>query len=275
MQYAFYGLIFVKVKRIKEINNMPEYHPEPYWSGVAKRIKSREGENVIAGDDEPFYRYKRKQFLKMLHAVDFTGKSILEIGSGPGGNLKEIWTKKPSRLTGADISAEMISLAKSHLNSNIELVKIDGTSLPFQDQEFDYVFTATVLQHNTKEEMLKKIMAELCRVSKEKIFLFERIEPKIKGDDLCYGRPVEYYEEICNQHGFELQSKSFINIRVSYFISGIIRKIFGKKRRIEGEPYRKSVIILQKITLPVTKLLDKVFVSKKDVARLEFKRIKS
>lgn len=254
---------------------MLEYHPESYWSDVAKRIKSREGENVIAGDDEPFYRYKRKQFLKMLHAVEFTGKSVLEIGSGPGGNLKEIWTKNPSRLAGADISLEMILIAQNHLSDKIELEKIDGTSLPFQNQEFDYVFTATVLQHNTDEEMLKKIMAELCRVSKKKVFLFERIEPKIKGDDLCYGRPVSYYEEICNQHGFKLQSKNFINIRVSYFISGIIRKIFGKKGRIEGEPYRKSVIILQKITLPITRLLDKVFVSKKDVARLEFKRIKS
>jgi len=253
---------------------MTEYHPEPYWSEVAKRIESREGENVIAGDDEPFYRYKRKRFLKMLNAVHFTGKSILEIGSGPGGNLKEIWKKTPSRLVGVDISTDMINLSKSHLNSGIELVKIDGASLPFQDQEFDGVFTATVLQHNTNEKMLKKIMAELCRVSKEKVFLFERIETEIKGDDLCYGRPVSYYKEICIQHGFELQSKSFINIRVSYFISGIIRKVFGKKGRIEGEPYRKSVILFQNITLPITRLLDKIFVSKKDIARLEFERKK-
>ena len=252
---------------------MSEYHPEPYWSEVAKRIKARTGENVIAGDDEPFYRYKRKRFLQMLHKISFTGKSVLEIGSGPGGNLKEIWTKNPVRLAGADISSEMITLSKNHLNKDIELVKINGTSLPFKDKEFDYVFTATVLQHNTDEEMLKKIMAELCRVSKEKVFLFERIESKIKGDDLCYGRPVKYYEEICNQNGFELQSKSFINIRISYFISGIIRKVFGKKGRIEGEPYRKSVIVLQNLTLPITKLLDKIFISKKDVARLEFKRI--
>ncbi len=251
---------------------MSEYHPEPYWSEVAKRIKSRKGENVIAGDDEPFYRYKRKQFLQMLRADDFTGKSILEIGSGPGGNLKEIWTKEPSRLVGADISSEMINLSKSHLNSNIELVKIDGTSLPFQDQEFDYVFTATVLQHNTDEEMLKKIMAELCRVSKEKVFLFERIESKIKGDDLCYGRPVKYYEEICNKHGFKLISTDFINIRVSYFACGIIRKVFSPNTRKEGEPLTRIATFLQKIKLPFTIQLDKIFKSKKDVARLEFKR---
>ena len=45
---------------------MSEYHPEPYWSDVAKRIKARKGKNVIAGDDEPYYRYKRERFLDLL-----------------------------------------------------------------------------------------------------------------------------------------------------------------------------------------------------------------
>ena len=90
------------------MNKKPSYHPESYWSDVAKRIKSREGRNVVAGDDEPFYRYKRMRFLEMLKAVNFEGKSVLEIGNGPGGNLKEISQLKPARLVGADISAEMI-----------------------------------------------------------------------------------------------------------------------------------------------------------------------
>ena len=48
---------------------MANYNPETYWSEVAKRIKSRKGKNIIAGDDEPFYRYKRKKFLKMLNSL--------------------------------------------------------------------------------------------------------------------------------------------------------------------------------------------------------------
>lgn len=253
---------------------MPNYHPEPYWSEVANRIKARKGGNIIAGDDEPFYRYKRKKFLLMLTSVSFKSKSVLEIGCGPGGNLQEIWKKSPSRLTGVDISADMIELSKNKLPQEIELIKIDGTSLPFKDKEFDNVFTATVLQHNTNEEMLKKIMSELCRVADDKVFLFERIEKKIKGDELCYGRPVSYYEQICNLNGFELVNTKFINIRVSYFISGIIRKVFSCKTKKEGEPLSKIAILLQNITLPFTIQLDKIFKSKKDVAKLEFKRKK-
>ena len=31
-----------------------------YWDKVAENIADREHESVIAGDDEPYYRYKRK-----------------------------------------------------------------------------------------------------------------------------------------------------------------------------------------------------------------------
>ena len=251
---------------------MSAYHPEPYWSDVAKRIKSRKGKNVIAGDDEPYYRYKRERFLALLNEVDFKGKSVLEIGSGPGGNLNELLAKSPASLTGVDISSEMIDLAKSHLPSSINLVKVDGTSLPFADQSFDIVFTATVLQHNTDEGMLKQLMAEICRVAKEKVLLFERIEDEVTGDELCYGRPVSYYSAICQQHGFSLASTKFINIRASYYVGGAIRKGLNPKTRVEGEPLNGLSVFLQKATLPVTRVFDKVFTSRKDVARLEFVR---
>lgn len=254
---------------------MSQYHPEPYWSDVAKRIKARKGKNVIAGDDEPYYRYKRDRFLSLLHEIDFTGKTVLEIGSGPGGNLKELLTRSPKSLTGVDISPDMVELAKSHLPPEVNIIKVDGTTLPFADQTFDYVFTATVLQHDTDEVMLKQLMAELCRVAKEKVFLFERIEDEITGDELCYGRPVSYYENICKQHGFKLASSKWINIRASYYVSGAIRKGLNPKTRVEGEPLNSISVLMQKLTLPVTSLMDKVFTSRKDVARLEFVRVKA
>lgn len=252
---------------------MSDYHPEPYWSDVAKRIKARKGKNVIAGDDEPYYRYKRERFLDLLNEVDFTGKSVLEIGSGPGGNLKALLAKSPKSLTGVDISPDMVELAKSNLPPEVTIIKVNGTSLPFDDRSFDYVFTATVLQHNTDETMLRQLMAELCRVSAEKVFLFERIEDEITGDALCYGRPVSFYEAICKSHGFELTGTKWINIRASYYVGGAIRKGLNPKTRIEGEPLNSLSVLLQNLTLPVTRQLDKIFTSRRDVARLEFRRI--
>ncbi len=249
------------------------YHPEKYWSEVGERIESREnGKNVIAGDDEPYYRYKRQRFLDLLTSVDFRGKKVLEIGSGPGGNLKEVHKLGPQLLTGVDISSQMVKLAKQKLPSEIDIIKINGTELPFTDGEFDLIFTATVLQHNTDETMLKQILGEICRVSGKEVYLFERIESTIYGDELCLGRPVKYYEEIMNANGFELDSTRFINVRASYYVSGAIRKGLNPKARVEGEPLNSLSVNLQRITLPLTKALDKVFTSEKDVCRLAFRK---
>lgn len=35
------------------------YDDEDYWSKVGKEIEERGEGNIIAGDDEPFYEYKR------------------------------------------------------------------------------------------------------------------------------------------------------------------------------------------------------------------------
>lgn len=230
---------------------------------------------MVAGDDEPFYRYKRKRFLQMLKEIGFAGKSVLEIGNGPGGNLKEISQLNPARLVGADISAEMISLARANNDDSVELFKIDGTSLPFEDNMFDIVFTATVLQHNTDDAMMRTILDEICRVSKDRIYLFEKVDQEIKGDELCYARPISYYSQLVAPHGFELVNTSHINIRSSYYVCGAIRKGLNSKNRKEGEPLNAVSTFLQNMTLPFTKVLDKIFPSSRDVARMEFAKKKN
>lgn len=249
------------------------YHPEEYWSEVAEKISSRDGHNVLAGDDSPFYRYKRKKFLSMLSTLDFKGKNVMELGSGPGGNIKEILKFNPATITGADISQNMIDLASSHLKDpSVSFKKINGEVLPFEDGHFDIVFCATVLQHNTDDDMMRKILKELARVSGDKVYLFERIESNLKGDDLCMGRPVNYYRDLVEEVGFELVETKFINIQVSYWVCGIIRKLLNPSSRKEGQSMNKLSIFLQSATLPFTSILDKVFVAKRDLGQLVFQR---
>ncbi|MEZ4910524.1 MAG: class I SAM-dependent methyltransferase [Saprospiraceae bacterium] len=247
------------------------YNPEDYWSTVGQRIENRQGnDNVVAGDDEPYYRYKRQRFLELLKEIDFSQSSVLEVGSGPGGNLKVILDMHPKKLAGADISSQMVKLARSILPSTVEIVKTNGIELPFESGAFNIIFTSTVLQHNTDEKMLKSLMKDIARLKPKKIYFFERIENDIIGDELCLGRPVQYYADIMQSNNYILKSTSYSNIRVSYYVSGVIRKVFNKPSRKEGEPISKLSYFLQNITLSITKHLDTVFKSKKDLARLEF-----
>jgi len=62
---------------------MAVYHPEPYWNTVAKRISYRDKFDLIEGEREPYYRYKRKKVIKLFDKIDFQDKIVLEVGSGP------------------------------------------------------------------------------------------------------------------------------------------------------------------------------------------------
>ena len=188
--------------------------------------------------------------------------------------MKEIATNySPEKLVGADISAEMLSLAGQNLvDLPVSLQKVDGESLPFADGEFDLVFTATVLQHNTDESMLMRNLEEICRVCGDELILFERVERKITGDDLCLGRPVAYYQQLVEEQGFKLVSVKPINVRISYLVCGAIRKIFNSRDHEEGMPPSGATVILQKMMLPVTRVLDRMVGSMSDVTKMEFRR---
>src|SRR4030095_764203 len=109
--------------------NPKNYKPEEYWNSVAEFIEQRKNQSLLAGDEEPYYLYKRKKFLKLLHDLPLKGKKVLEIGCGPGGNLKEILTHSPKELVGVDISEKMIELSGELLNGYAQLKKINGTDL--------------------------------------------------------------------------------------------------------------------------------------------------
>jgi ubiquinone/menaquinone biosynthesis C-methylase UbiE len=251
------------------------YNPRDYWSEVANRINRREQYNVVAGDDEPFYRHKRIQFLKLLDTVDTKNRSILEVGCGPGGNLIHLLNKEQNfkSLVGSDISIDMVNLAKINTDNKIDIIHFNGTEIPLQSNEVELSFTATVLQHNTDQTMLVKLIADVCRITKQEIVIFERVEKKRKGDDLCIGRTLEEYKKLFSENGFRYLDHKFIDIQLSYLICGAIRKILNSKNRKEGEKLNSFSIFLQKITLPFTSRIDKIINAERDLCMIRFVKV--
>jgi ubiquinone/menaquinone biosynthesis C-methylase UbiE len=134
-----------------------DYRVEDYWNDVARNIAARSDLRIVAGEDDPFYRYKRALFLRLLDQLDFVGETVLEIGSGPGGNLDYAYQKGAKSVTGADVAQQMVELAERNLKGkNIRVMKINGRDLPFPDQSVDLVFTSTVWQHNLDEAALRR-----------------------------------------------------------------------------------------------------------------------
>ena len=256
----------------------PGYDVRSYWSRVGTEIAARSGNNVIAGDDDAYFRYKRQRFLsRFLHAIDFDGRSVLEIGFGPGGNLVEIASRhRPRALLGADISPVMAELAGRNLARHgvrADLRVIDGRRLPFADRSVDLTFTVTVLQHNTDGAALADLVAEIGRVSRERVILMEDIGNEGRdGRGTWAGRRVAVYQELFEPHGFRLGACQFLATSASERTHGLISRGFWSKRHREGEPLGRLPRGLIAAALPLARIADDLLPARTGLAKLTFER---
>ena len=257
---------------------MTDYDVESYWSRVAREIANRGPGNLVAGDDNPFFRYKRKKFVKrFLQTIDFSSKVVLEVGCGPGGNLLEIAQhRSPKKLIGADISQTMIEIATENLASHsvpAELHKIDGVSLPFADRSIDLSYTVTVLQHNTDGAALKALVREICRVTKGTIVLIEDTGHQgLSGTGSFVARQSDVYKSLLSENDFENTECSYLNTRISYLGWALVSELFLSKNHKEGEPIGVVPQMIVSAILPLSRVLDDFFVEKKGLTKMVFNR---
>ncbi|MDY6876010.1 MAG: class I SAM-dependent methyltransferase [Chloroflexota bacterium] len=252
-----------------------EYNPRTYWTEVADRIQARGSQSLVAGDDTPFYRYKRARFLEEFTKIDFRDKSVLEVGCGPGGNLEIVHSATPKRLVGCDISQKMIDLATQNLQAvlpSVELILTDGVTLPLEDKSMDITYTVTVLQHNTDEEMLANLVREICRVTRGKTFLFEDTSDRIKSGASWTVRPVSYYQTIMEKHGFKLTQVEYISVLANRLTSAVILKLMSPGNRKEGEAIPPMAVACQRACLPLTRLLDRILTERRGLTKMLFEQ---
>ncbi len=106
---------------------------------------------------------------------DATG-NVLEIGIGTGANLPFYNYENISQITGVDIQFD--SILKERMNEKVKFYQIDGKTIPFDDDTFDYVVSTLVL---CGVEDIDAYMLELKRVLKSsgRFIFIEHIKPEI------------------------------------------------------------------------------------------------
>lgn len=130
-------------------------------------------------------------------------------------------------------------------------------SLSELNEEFDFIYTSNVLEHIVDDiETLRNLRRKMSRNSKIAIFVpaFEIIWTSL--DDKV-GHQRRYTKktltECLREAGFEIEE---IGYRDSVgFMLAIIFKFIGSK---SGEPGATSLIIFDKMLLPISRLLDKI-----------------
>jgi len=93
------------------------------------------------------------------------GGAVLDVGTGPGVLLVELAARRPDlRLTGVDLSADMVAAATRNLKPFGERARArvgDVTSLPLPDRSFDLIVSSLSLHHWDHPE---DAVPELARV---------------------------------------------------------------------------------------------------------------
>ena len=100
---------------------------------------------------------------RMLRVVGFAaGQSYLDFGCGNGAAAIRLASKLGLKVTGIDVDPEQIEVARerSMETAKVRFLTADGSKLPFDDNEFDFVATHMVTHHipdwqNALHQMLR------------------------------------------------------------------------------------------------------------------------
>ena len=230
-----------------------------HWDNVAEEILNRKTNKHLVGYDSVLDIYIRRRFEKVFRKLDIFKNTILEIGSGVGGNLAICEEKGSKRIIGCDISEKLLKITQERFKdySQFEFLLIDGKNIPLKDNEIDSSFTVTVLQHISNKIILEKLAKEICRVTKKNIVIFEDIAPFGKGiisEDYVV-RDINAYIKLIEKNGFKLKSKSLISLKYSLLFLGAINSLFIYKKK-EGAKSTVFENLISKILLKISSKLD-------------------
>lgn len=147
-----------------------KHHVRAFWEAEAC------GERYGAEQDQIRYRLEPE----ILGFADFdsaSGKRVLEIGVGMGSDFLR-WVRAGADATGVDLTERAVAITSKRLEENglaAGLQVADAESLPFEDGEFDIVYSWGVLHHtpNPRRALLEaqRVLAPSGRL---KVMLYHR-----------------------------------------------------------------------------------------------------
>ncbi|MBI5417038.1 class I SAM-dependent methyltransferase [Candidatus Poribacteria bacterium] len=163
------------------LDNDIEKNNYTYWNKRALVYgTSHKGFKAICSYGAPYLYNKyidlihNKAFNRMIGSINIKNKKILDAGCGTGrwsGRLAE----KGAIVTGADISSEMIKIAKKSMNRPIDFINASIADINLSSSSFDFITCVTVLQHVVDEIEFQKSISNLIRLIKKdgKLFILE------------------------------------------------------------------------------------------------------
>ena len=166
-----------------------------------KRIETREHKKYMSlhanGYGSTGYQKHISEYVRWSTEPDY---KILDLGCGCGVAVAYLLQNK--RLVfGVDITLVGVKSKLSKANFSRVFTEANLWSLPFKDDEFDYTFSADVLEH-IPPALVKDAIAEIFRVTSKQTLHVVSIQPsnnkKIKLHLTV--KPLEWWKDIFSKH---------------------------------------------------------------------------
>jgi len=107
----------------------------------------------------PVHRCIREDLVRTVAALDV--RSVLDVGCGAGDNLAALVPLGRHELTGADVSAEALALARQRVpTARLTLLDVERETLP---ERFDLVLSIQVIEHILDDVAALRNMARMAR----------------------------------------------------------------------------------------------------------------
>jgi ubiquinone/menaquinone biosynthesis C-methylase UbiE len=171
--------------------------------------RRRNTPKVFQGRSSRIYDLASRRLLRGMYrrlAADVAGvapdgSAVLDVGTGPGVLLVELAGRRPDlRLTGVDLSADMIAAATRNLQPFRERATArvaDVTSLPFPDGSFDLIVSSLSLHHWDHPDAAVPELARVLRpggrlhIYDFPFAPFDKLAAAARTESVLNGRPPE------------------------------------------------------------------------------------
>jgi len=166
---------------------------EEFWSSIEGDEYLKR--NFSRSDDE---EARRSPFFDLFDQIGNKDISILEVGCNCGINLSRLSANGYTNLTGIDIGAAAVKEAQKRL-PKAKIIEGSILNLPFDDGEFDLVFSSGVLIHQNPSDALFKAMDEMYRCSSSYILGLEDYSNNVEPiryrakDGFCWRAPYREF----------------------------------------------------------------------------------
>ena len=138
---------------------------DPCWA-----ILSQPGTRHGGWDRDKFFATGDEEISEVMNAAQQLGlprhfHRALDFGCGIG-RLTRALASRFQQVVGLDISQSMIDQAIPLGLTNCSFLVNDSSSLPFDADQFDFIYTAIVLQHVPSQKLIRHYIAEFVRTLK-------------------------------------------------------------------------------------------------------------